>query len=302
VTLRVVAQEVTLGGKGSVTYPSLNVGPGETFQVRIDMQLVRPSQVTGAPLVQVDLDGVLFQDLSFFGPDRLNSRRTMTACEMEAQRDRQYFKRILAQGDSSGLQRLQSAMLESLARQSEISQLAVSVKRSGRAVTSAATGSDHDAEFAFLKFPDSPVEPLKGSARISGNEARTPRIEVRNRSNRPVKYVEMGWIVSDPSGKQYMAGSLPSADSDVTLPPGHSARLLQETTLNFSAKGQPVNVRNMVGFVSQVEFADGKIWVPNRQDNALLRNVLPPSAEEQRLTDIYRKRGIDALAAELGKF
>src|SRR5437764_11711333 len=39
VPLRVVAQEVTLGGKGSVTYPSLNVGPGETFQVRIEMQL-----------------------------------------------------------------------------------------------------------------------------------------------------------------------------------------------------------------------------------------------------------------------
>ena len=65
------------------------------------------------------------------------------------------------------------------------------------------------------KFPDSPVEPLKGSAQISGNEARAPQIEVRNRSNRPVKYVEMGWIVSDPSGKQYMAGSLPSADSDL---------------------------------------------------------------------------------------
>jgi hypothetical protein len=79
---------------------------------------------------------------------------------------------------------------------------------------------------------------------------------------------------------------------------------LQETTLNFSAKGQPVNVQKMVGFVNQVEFADGKIWVPNRQnlDNALLLKVLPPSAEEQRLTDIYRKRGIDALAAELGKF
>src|ERR1035441_8966686 len=147
VTLRVVAQEVTLGGKGSVTYPSLNVGPGETFQVRIDMQLMRPSQVTGAPLVQVDLDGVLFQDLSFFGPDRLNSRRTMTACEMEAQRDREHFKRVLAQAGRAGLQR---EMLESMARQSEISQLAVSVKRSGRAVTSAATASEHDAEFAFL--------------------------------------------------------------------------------------------------------------------------------------------------------
>jgi len=301
VTLRVVAQEVTLGGKGSVTYPSLNVGPGETFQVRIDMQLMRPSSVTGGPLVQVDLDGVLFQDLSFFGPDRLNSRRTMTACEMEAQRDREHFKRILAQAGKVGLQK---EMLESLSRQSEVSQLAVSVKRSGRAVTSAAMGGEHDAEFAFLKFPDSPVEPLKGSARISGNEARAPGIEVRNKSTRPVKYVEMGWIVSDPSGKQYMAGSLPSADSDLILPPGHTARLLQETTLNFSAKGQPVNVSKMVGFVNQVEFADGKIWVPNRQnlENAMLLKVLPASAEEQRLSDIYRKRGIDALTAELSKF
>jgi hypothetical protein len=302
VTLRVVAQEVTLGGKGSVTYPSLNVGPGENFQVRIDMQLMRPSNVTGGPLVQVDLDGVLFQDLSFFGPDRLNSRRIMTACEMEAQRDREHFKRIL--GQANGRAALQREILESIARQSEVSQLAVSVKRTGRAVTSAAAGSEHDAEFAFLQFPDSPVAPIKGAARISGNEARAPHIEVRNNSNRPVKYVEMGWIVSDSSGKQYMAGSLPSADSDLVLPPGRSARLLQETTLNFSAKGQPVNVSKMVGFVNQVEFADGKIWVPNRQnlDNTLLLKVLPPSAEEQRLTDIYRKHGIDGLAAELGKF
>ena len=165
-------------------------------------------------------------------------------------------------------------------------------------------GSEHDAEFAFLKFPDSPVEPLKGSARISGNEARAPGIEVRNKSARPVKYVEMGWIVSDPSGKQYMAGSLPSADTDLILPPGRTARLLQETTLNFSAKGQPVNVSKMVGFVNQVEFADGKIWVPNRQnlENAMLLKVLPASAEEQRLSDIYRKRGIDGLTAELAKF
>jgi hypothetical protein len=302
VTLRVVAQEVTLGGKGSVTYPSLNIGPGETFQVRIDMQLMRPSQVSGGPLVQVDIDGVLFQDLSFFGPDRLHSRRTMTACEMEAQRDREHFKRVLAQAGTRGLKH---EMLDSLARQSEVSQLAVTVKRTGRAVTTAAASApEHSENFAFLQFPDSPVKPLSGNAQISGNEAHAPLIEVRNQSAKPVKYVEMGWIVSDASGKQYMAGSLPSADSDLVLPPGHSARLQQQSTLNFSVKGQPVNVREMVGFVSQVEFADGKIWVPNRQnlDNALLLKVLPPSAEEQRLTDIYRRRGIDALAAELSKF
>ena len=114
----------------------------------------------------------------------------------------------------------------------------------------------------------------------------------------------MGWIVSDAAGRQYMAGSLPSSDGDLVLPPGQSARLAQQSTLNFSVKGQPVNVQEMVGFVSQAEFADGKIWVPNRQNlnNALLVKVLPPSAEEQRLTDIYRRRGPDALVAELSKF
>src|SRR5215472_980222 len=300
VTLRVVAQEVVLGGKGSVTYPSLNVGPGESLPVRIDMQLMRPSQIASGPLVQVDLDGVLFQDLTFFGPDHLNSRRTLTACEMEARRDREYFRRVLAQNGKTGLQ---AEILDRLGRQAEASQLAVTVKRAGRAVT-AGVSAEHTAEFAFLKFPDSPIDPLRGQAQIAGNEARSPHIEVRNTSSKPVKYVEMGWIVSDASGRQYMAGSLPSADNDVVLPPSHTGKLLQETTLSFSAKGQPVSVQKMVGFVSQVEFADGKIWVPNRQslDSAVLLKVLPPSAEEQRLADIYRKRGIDALVTELNHF
>jgi hypothetical protein len=148
------------------------------------------------------------------------------------------------------------------------------------------------------------VKPLKGAAVVSGNEARAPRIEVMNRSSKPVKYVEMGWIVSDASGHQYMAGSLPSADKDLVLPPAKTAQLLQETTLSFAAKGQPVNVQRMMGFVSQVEFADGKVWVPNREnlENAVLLKVLPPSPEEQRLSDIYVKRGIDGLIAELNRF
>jgi hypothetical protein len=300
VTLRVVAQEMTLGGKGSVTYPSLNVEPGGVLPVRIDMRLLRPSQAAGGPLVQVDLDGVLFQDLSFFGPDRLNSRRTMTACEMEARRDRAYFKRVLAQVGKEGLQR---EMLQSLARQADAGQLTVAVSRAGRAVTAMAT-PEHTEKFAFLEFPDSPVEPLKGSAQLAGNEARSPYIEVRNRGDRPVKYVEMGWIVSDSSGKQYMAGSLPSADRDRLLPPGGTAPLLQDTTLNFTSAGRPVQVRGMIGFVNHVEFADGKMWVPNRESlagNSMLK-VLPPSAEEQRLSNIYLKQGPEALITELNKW
>jgi hypothetical protein len=300
VALRVVAQEATLGGKASVTYPSLNVGPGEALPVRIDMQLLRPSQVAGGPLVQVDLDGVLFDNLSFFGPDRLNSRRTLTACDLEARRDREHFKRILAQG---GVEALGREMRESLARQSESGQMTVAVSRAGRAVTSAGV-PERSAEFAFLQFPDSPVEPMRGSALLAGNEARSPQVEVRNRSSRAVKYVEMGWIVSDSANRQYMAGSLPSADRDMLLAPGKSMSLLQDTTMTFMAKGRPVPVQRMIGFVNQVEFTDGKIWVPNRENlsNVTLLKVLPPSAEEQRLSDLYRKRGVDALAAELNKF
>jgi hypothetical protein len=300
VTLRVVAQEATLGGKASVTYPTLNVGPGDNFPVRIDMQLMKPSQMAGGPLVQVDLDGVLFQDLSFFGPDRLNSRRALTACEMQARRDRDYFKRVFAQHGRDGLQR---EILQSLDRQASAGQLTVAVSRSGRAVTSAAL-PERTAKFAFLQFPDSPIEPVQGAALIAGNEARAPHIEVRNKSDRPVKYVEMGWVVTDSAGKYYMAGSLPSADNDMALAPGGTTPLLHNTTLNFTAKGQPVAVRDMIGFVNQVEFADGKIWVPNRENlaNASLLKVLPPSPEEQRLSDIYRRQGIEGLISELNKF
>lgn len=300
ITLRVVSQEVAMGGRGSVTIPSMNVGPGEAFPVRIDMQLVRPTQIAGGPLVKVDLDGVLFQDLSFYGPDRLNSRRYLTACELEAQRDREYFKRVLAQSGPQGLQR---AMLDSLDRQMRLTPLTVKVRR-GPSVTSAAVAPEHSAEFAFLQFPDSPVQPLTGWAQVSGNEARTPQIEVRNRSSRPVKYVELGWVVSDQEGRQYLAGSLPSSEPNLVLSPGKQARVLQDSTLSFSSNGQPVNIRKMTGFINQVEFADGKLWVPNRQnlDDPLLRKTLAPSAEEQRLSDLYRRKGLEALVEELKKY
>src|ERR1035438_4192502 len=189
VALRVVSQEVTVGGKGSVSIPSLNIGPGEAFPVRIDMQLVRPTQAAGGPLVDVNLDGVLFQDLSFYGPDRLNSRRTMTAWEMEAQRDREHFKRVLAQNGPDGLRH---EMIESLARQAERPQLDVRVARGGPAVSSTAAGAERTEQFAFLKFPDSPVEPVEGSAQLAGNEVRAPHIQVLNKSDRAIKYVELG--------------------------------------------------------------------------------------------------------------
>jgi hypothetical protein len=298
ITLRVVSQEVTLGGKASVAMPSLNVGPGEIFPVRIDARLMRPTQMAAGPLVEVSLDGVLFQDLTFYGPDRLNSRRTMMAMEMEAQRDREHFKKILAQGS----QALQQAILSSMA---EKPRLDVRVIPHGPSVTSAALAVPETAQqFAFLQLPDSPIQPLSGWAMVGANEARAPRIEVKNNSGKAVKYVELGWLVSDQSGRQYMAASLPASDASLFLPAGKTASMGQDTQLTFSHDHKPVNIQKMTGFVSQVEFADGKVWVPNRESlsKMMLDKVIPPSAEEQRLSNIYLTQGLNGLIQELKKF
>jgi len=304
VTLLVLAQEVAPFGKASVALPFLNVEPGQSFTMPVAMQLMRPGRATGGQLVQVDLDGVLFKNLNFYGKNRLDSRRALTAYEMEAQRDRQYFKQVLAAGGQQGLQR---EVLMSLARQAERPRLNVAVRPSGgRAVASAVvSGAEHLAKFAFLQFPDSPVEPIQGSAQISGNEARTPDIEIRNKSGKAVKYVEIGWIVRDPKGSEFMAASVPASGPELYLPPGQTARVLQNSSLRFTRNaGEPVAISGMTGFVSQVEFDNGKIWVPDRKSlaNLQLLRVLAPSTEEQRLTDLYKTKGPKVLIEELNKF
>ena len=172
---------------------------------------------------------------------------------------------------------------------------------SGPAVTSAALGPERAEKFAFLQFRDAPVEAIGGWAEVAGNQMRSPRIEVRNLSSKPVKYVELGWLVRDESGEQYMAASLPASGPDLYLPAGRTTQVIQDKVLDLSRGGRPLKIQGMTGFVSQVQFADGQIWVPSRQnlDEPTLRKVLPPSLEEQRLTDIYRTKGPEALLLEL---
>src|SRR5580698_4660493 len=131
VTLLITAQEFAPGGKGSVARPSIDVPPGENFTLPIDIRLVRPVRETAGPLVRVQLDGVLFDDLSFYGPNKLNSQRALTFWEAEAQRDRAYFKQILQARGQNGLQH---EILSSLAKQADRPQLDVSLSRNGRAV------------------------------------------------------------------------------------------------------------------------------------------------------------------------
>ncbi|MGA2717177.1 MAG: hypothetical protein ABSG41_29200, partial [Bryobacteraceae bacterium] len=163
---------------------------------------------------------------------------------------------------------------------------------------------DHVAQFAFLNLPNAPVQPVEGWAAISGNEARSPQIEIVNNSGKAVRYVEIGWLVKDKQGQEYLAGSVPASESTMLLPSGHRTKLLQDTALKFSRTGRPIEIEGMTGYVSEVEFADGHVWVPSRRelDSSPLLRVTAPSPEEQRLADVYAKKGLAALVADLNRY
>lgn len=289
ITLLVKAQEVTPGGKASVSVPSLNVAPGEAFPLRIDLGLLRPLQVGNGPLVEIALDGILFDDLTFYGPNKLNSKRSMTVWELEARRDRKHFKNIL---ESAGPMALQDEMLACLNRQTERSSMEARVAQSGRS-TNAIT--NREVRFAFLEMPDAPVGFSAGRVGVTGDEASKPRITVDSHSDRQISAMEVGWLLTDSSGRKYVAGAIPL---EVSLAPHQSTTVVQDAAFKFSRpNGEPIKIESMTGYVNSVEFADGRMWIPNRS------KLLPtPSPEEQRLTELYRKKGPRALMDELRKF
>jgi hypothetical protein len=224
---------------------------------------------------------------------------------MEAQRDRTALKKLLAQNGSPALK---DAVLRILDRERALPQIQGRIVR-GRAITNAGLAAiaqpERPEQFAFVQFPDGPIQLLRGSALVSGSDARTPSVEVVNLTDKPVKYVELGWVLTDANGHSYMAGALPSSDPAFSLSPRGTGKVSQENTLEFSTGGQPLSIRKVTGFVNQVEFADGKVWVPSRQNmdaNPLLLQVVEPSAEEERLANLYVNKGLAALVEELKKY
>jgi hypothetical protein len=295
VTLLVVAQEVTPGGKASTAVPSLDIGPGEAFPVRIDLRLLRPLESGPGPLVDIGLDGVLFDDFSFYGPNKLNSQRSMTVWELEAQRDRRYFKTVL---EHAGVEGLRHEMIDALARLSERPKVDMQVAR-GRATNSE---PERGVRFAFLRVHGAPVE-TEGQVMVSGNQAWSPKLDVRNRGDRPVRHVEIGWVLYDNHGEEFYAGSVP-ADLNNLAPGTHTQVTLDRALTLTPRPGQTLGISRIAGFVNQVEFADGRIWIPDREAlrDLPLKRSFTPSPEEQRLTEMYRKKGLQAVVDELRKF
>jgi len=288
ITLLVMAQEVTPGGKASVSVPSLNVAPGDNFPVRIDLRLLRTLQTGNGPLVEIALDGVLFEDLSFYGPNRLNSRRSMTVWELEARRDRQHFRNVL---EREGPEALRREMLASLDRQAQRSQMEARVQ-TGRA---SFTTSGRQVELAFVDAPSSPLTATTGRARVVNDEARTPTMFVQNQSNRAVRGLELAWLLKDSGGREYMTGPIPV---DLSLGPRQKTKVVQDVAFKFSqAGGQSITIDSISAFMTSVEFEDGGMWVPERSSQ-----ILTSSPEEQRLAELYRKRGLTFVMDELKRF
>ena len=297
-TLLVEAQDLTPSGKGSVTLPSLRAQPGEVFPVRIDMQLTRPFNTgrarTGA-MVQVSLDCALFSDLSAYGPDQLHLRRTLVVYELEARRDRRYLASLLESGKLAELREELNFGLQDL----NPAQIGLELLQAPEGVLR----TEQPIPVGPVAFPSSPVKSLGGDAQVAGNEVRASRVQVRNMSGRPVKGFDVGWIVRDERGRDFIAGSVASA---IPLAPVETANMIQPGTLRFSHPGgQPMMVGALLAFVNTVEFSDGKLWIPSRVDirqatsDPILRRALASSPEQQRLADVYRRKGMGGLEEEL---
>ena len=298
-TLRVEAQDLTPSGKGSVTVPSLDVKPGETFSVRIDMELLRPFNVAKSDraIVQVSLDCALFEDLSAYGPDKLNSRRALMVYELEARRDRRYLGRLLNDGRWAELREELNFGLQDFSPQQLGLELLRDPLTNGR--------REQPVNVGAVSFPSAPVQPLSGAAHVAGNEVRAPQIEVKNTSQKMVRSIEMGWIVRDERGRDFVAASLPAV---MQLGPVQTGTMREQATLRFSRPtGQPMVIDGLTAFVNDVEFADGNLWIPSRADifqatsDPLLRRALAASPEQQRLADVYRRKGVGGLTEELKK-
>lgn len=293
ITLHVSSQEMAPGGRGSVSVPSLDVYPGQEFPVKVDLRLLLPANLA-RPQVSVQLDGILFEDLSFFGPNKIGSRRLLTAWELEARRDRQHFRQVLAKSGSEGLR---DEMRGLLAHETSRPRLDVRMARSA-----ATLSGGREIQVAFLNYPGMPVEGLQGRANLIGDELRIPEFSLNNRGSREVRFVELAWLVRDRDGREYMAGLLPSP---LSIKAKQSASLQATTSFQFSRlEGEPLQVESLTGVVQQVEFSDGSVWVPNRTmlEDKRLRSVMSGSLEAQRLSEMYRKKGIATLIEELKRF
>ena len=301
IALRIAAGEETLGGRATVTVPSLHAARNAHFEVPLHLRLVRPLLAGQGPAVRIEPDAVLFASLAAVGPDRLDSIRKLTVLEMEARRDREHFLALWQQGGKTALT---AAMQASLRRQAVRPRLELRLAGQGPA-TVAAAPPVREMEIALVNQPDAPLVLESGSARVSGLVSDVPRFLLRGRADRTVRHFDIGWLVRDSAGSLYSVGSVPIAQqADMVGPQAREASGEGHFLIRpLSGEGEP-SIDSMLAYLRSAQLDDGSVWVPSREalDVSRLSEAVPVSAEEQRLSQMYRERGAEAIAEELRRF
>ncbi len=298
ITLRIDAREQALGGRAAVVVPSLHASRGDQFEVNVNLRLLRPLPLPPGPVVRIEPDAVLFASLAAAGPDRLDSIRKMRVLEMEARRDREFF---LTRWSAGGKSALTSAMQASLRRQAARPRLEVRLAGNGPATTTAGIPS-RELEIAFVANPEAPLVLEGGTALIRGVIADAPRFRLRNRARQGVRHFEIAWLVRDARGTVYSVGSAPVDQLDRVGPQERfETRADGRFRIHPVAAGRPPAIEAVSAYLRSAQLDDGSVWVPSRQalQASNLIEAVPVSAEEQRLSQLYRERGAEAVAAEL---
>ena len=269
ITLLVTAQDVTPGGKASVSVPSLNVGPGEVFPVRIDLRLLRPLTNGNGPLAEVSA-----RRRAVRRPVVLRTEPSELAALDDGVGDGGAARPPVLQATArprNGEEGLRSEMLASLSRQADRAAGQARVAQAPRATNLA---GERQVQFAFLDMPGAPVQTEGGMVRISANELRSPRVFLTNRSGKGIRGIEMGWLVKDSQGREYVAGAIPI---EVGLAPHMNRSVVQDVDLQaVAARRQAARIEDMHAYLTSVEFEDGKIWIPARtgpDDHAVARGA-----------------------------
>jgi len=147
---------------------------------------------------------------------------------------------------------------------------------------------------ATLNLPAAPLELLGAFSRVEGEYAAAPEFRVLNRSRRTVRHFEIGWVVRSSSGRSYSAAAVPPDQSPLLS--GASTNTGSQATLRFPLEPN-AQIGDMSAYLRRVEFEDGGFWIPARkslEETALLESE-PLTAEERRLSEIYRRQGLDAV-------
>lgn len=279
----------------SVITTGLHVPPAAEFPLHMSLQTAQGTRMAlNSPAsLNVSLDCVLFSDLSFYGSDPLHERDNLIVYELQARRERSYVGELIK--------------ADRLPEVREELNFGLPPEPPAWVLTLAAEPKVVRGKTLTLQplVEDSPVQMSSGTIQVNGGRFWGPEFEVHVRATPVVpSSVDVALIIADQRGREAVAAILP-----FTL---NGAK--GESTVRCSLAGEasaldsvPVLIRKCYAFISDIKFVDGSVWIPGRADlekasDGSLLSALASCPERQRLADVFRRGGIEAVMSDLKQF